>query len=317
MFPEAFFNPIQVANIMDQARSDRRKPIIANGGEAMTLLQILNDLKASDDNWVYYPDFKSLTSTDGNSVHELTRIFWMSPYQREMGKRYGDVLQVDVSEGRNMYNFYLTTFVLVDDENRSRNLAYCMHDRQDAPTFEWMFQRLDLHLNSGCKFTAIFSDRDLALIAAVEKVWHHVFHGHCLWHLLKNLAKNLEPLLQGEFNKFMADFWSVYRVGSPPMFLEKWGILLNNWLIAAPYLNKNIFPDRDTFAWPWVGVRFLAGLRTTGRVESEHKTHKLAGLCSSSTFTEVFELLHDRVNQQKDLAEWQEYKVCPILEFLN
>ena len=95
------------------------------------------------------------------------------------------------------------------------------------------------------------------------------------------------------------------------------GHSVNNWPIAAPDLNKNIFPDRDTFAWPWVGVRFLAGLRTTGRVESEHKTHKLIGLCSSSTFTEVFELLHNRTNQQKDLAEWQEYKVYPILEFLN
>ena len=178
----------------------------------MTLLQKINGLKASDENWVCYPDFKlSSTSTEDNSVHELTRLFWMSPYQRELGKRFGDVLQVDVSEGHNGYNFYLTTFVMVDGENNSRNLAYCLHDRQDAPTFEWMFQHLDPFLNSGCVFSAIFSDRDGAIIKAVEKVWPEVFHGHCLWHLLKNIRKKLGPLLQGEFSKFMSDFWDVYR----------------------------------------------------------------------------------------------------------
>jgi hypothetical protein len=127
----------------------------------MMLLQKINDLRAIDENRVCYPDFKlSSTSTDGNSVREIMRLFWMSLYQRELGKRFGDVLQVDVSEGRNVFNFYLTTFAIVDGESNSRNLAYCLHDRQDesSPLSNGSSDiYIDLFLISGCKFSAIFS----------------------------------------------------------------------------------------------------------------------------------------------------------------
>lgn len=280
----------------------------------MTLLQKVNDLKASDDAWVCYSDFKPVSiSTDDDSIHELTNFFWMSPYQVKLAERFGGVVQVDVSEGRNVYNFYLTTFVIVDGENKSRNLAYSLHNRQDALTFEWMFRRLDMYLNKGYPFTAIFSDRDPAIISAVEKVWPGIFHGHCLWHLLKNIKKRVGRLLLGEFNRFMSDFWKVYSMGSPPMFVEQWANLLRTWPIAAPYLSSSIFPDRDTFAWAWVGTRFLAGMRTTGRVETEHKNYKLHGLSASSTFNEVFDLLNDRTVLQKELAIWQRYKVRTIM----
>ena len=159
-----------------------------------------------------------------------------------------------------------------------------------------MFCRLDSFLNIRCEFMTIFSDYDSTLITAINAIWSHIFHDHCLWHLWKNFWKNLGSLLQEEFNAFMMDFWNVYWMRLSFIFIEKWGILLQNWSRAAQYLNNNIFPDRDMFAYSWVGMRFLAGLRIIEWVECEYKIYKLHELCDSFIFNKIFDLLYKHTN---------------------
>jgi hypothetical protein len=50
----------------------------------------------------------------------------MSPYQLALARLYGEVITLDVSENRNAYKMHLTTLVVVDGKNRTRNIAYCL-----------------------------------------------------------------------------------------------------------------------------------------------------------------------------------------------
>lgn len=94
----------------------------------MILFQRFNYLKANDDDWIYYSDFKSSILEDEIIIHELTRIFWISLDQYEMGKCYDDILQVNVSENRNIYYFYFIIFILMNEENKSWNLVYYIYN---------------------------------------------------------------------------------------------------------------------------------------------------------------------------------------------
>jgi len=214
-----------------------------------------------------------------------------------------------------MYDFYLTTFVVIDAENNTRNIAYCVSENQDEETFEWMFRHLNQYLPP--KFVAIFSDRAAAIANAIDTVWPNVFHGICLWHLQKNIVENLSSRLGGRFRAFMRDFWNVYRQGSPAAFYREWTLMFRRWPQASDYLQNHIWPDREKWAWAWVGMRFLAGIRTTGRVESEHRQHKTAGLGRGSTITDMFEVLNHRTSEQKDRELAARYQVNPRIECLR
>ena len=98
-------------------------------------------------------------------------------------------------------------------------------------------------------------------------------------------------------------------MGSPDSFMVAWHRLVEAWPAAEEYLMKSIFPDQEKWAWAWVGTRFLAGIRTTGRVEAEHKNYKLLGLSRTCTLNDLFDVLNARTDEQEDQDKLRRYKV--------
>lgn len=71
------------------------------------------------------------------------------------------------------------------------------------------------------------------------------------------------------------------------------------------------------WGWAWVGTRFLAGIRTTGRVEAEHWVHKQKGLTRRSSLNEVFDVLNDRSLEQKHNEFMKRYEVFQLIRKAN
>jgi len=115
-----------------QSRADERQAIRAQGGQVSTLLNMLEKLESQEQGWHH--------SFWHNENDRLARFFWMSPYQIALAHLHGDILIVDVTENKNVYGMYLTIFVIIDGEYRSRNIAYCLSDRQDQPMFVWALE---------------------------------------------------------------------------------------------------------------------------------------------------------------------------------
>src|SRR5437762_12840901 len=101
---------------------------------------------------------------DGNSPciwkEGHTRLWWMSPYQQLLAKFFGFVLLLDSSEGKNMFDYHVTTFIVIDGNNKSRNIAYCVHKGRDGETFAWMFGHVKSTIAQWQKPESIWSDRD-------------------------------------------------------------------------------------------------------------------------------------------------------------
>jgi hypothetical protein len=190
----------KITNIQQQARRDQ-----ASGGtDVGDLVDALQKLKRSK-GWDFAT--KNINKT-------LTRLWWIDPDQMALLRDYGEVIVLDVCEGRNLYDYHLSTLIVVDGANATRSVGYCMHEQQDTDTFVWLFNCMAPYIPVGdpqnpriAKFTAIFTDRDAAMAAAILAVWGGtVFHGICLWHLLQNMVKRLSGILRGEFQQFMHHF---------------------------------------------------------------------------------------------------------------
>jgi MULE transposase domain len=308
---ERSINPKQVSNIMTQTRSDGIAHTAEHGGDIAMLVNRLAECKREDPGWEY--DLQ--LDLDGR----IDRIWWMNPYQHTLARFHRDVIVLDTCEGRNLWDFHPTTFIVIDGNYCSRNIAYGLTAHQNADTFKFLFNsvRNALNLLSGpLKLIAIFSDRHDAIAFAIQMVWPGLFHGHCLWHLYKNLMEKLQKLLHPDYLIFKAEFTEVCNMGSPASFEIAWARLLQKFPEATAYLTTHIYPDRKKWAWAWVGTRFVAGLRTSGRAECEHRVYKLMGLnrgygkpCAvvwfslsnnRTTFNVIFTKLNDRSEQQAD-----------------
>lgn len=290
--------------MINQTRQDKREYVSKFGGDIGLIVNRLSHLKLTDDRW----DFAVHTKPDGT----VSRLWWINPYQRTLAGIYGDILVLDVSEGRNLYDYYLTSFIVVDGEGNSRNIAHAVSEQQDEHTFCWIFRQMNKHLSIS-KFIGIFTDRGTGIDPAIREVWPNIFHGLCLWHIQKNITENLSGLLNINYVHFKNEFWEVYRMGSPDSFEIAWQRLLNNWPEAVTYLMDNLYPDKEKWAWAWVGTRFLAGIKTTSRVEAEHKHFKQIGLGRGINFNELFDILTDRSQEQKDQDFLKRYRVRRVL----
>ena len=68
-------------------------------------------------------------------LNQLNHLFWMNPYQKILAKFFGDVIILDTCHGKNLYDYALTTFIVIDGDNESRNIGYCLHLYENKETF--------------------------------------------------------------------------------------------------------------------------------------------------------------------------------------
>ncbi|KAJ7447816.1 hypothetical protein FB451DRAFT_1054258 [Mycena latifolia] len=99
-----------------------------------------------------------------------------------------------------------------------------------------------------------------------------------------------------EWPNFLRDFWAAYYAVSPEEFDRLWAILPARYVNGRPYLAE-LYSQRDRWAYAWVGNMFTAGVRTTGRAESENSVNKGLGGPKVSLF-QAYTALNERTKTQ-------------------
>ena len=183
----------------------------------------------------------------------------------------------------------------------TRNIAYSLHTSETADEHEWALDCLFAVLPP-CADRVFFSDADLGLDLAVSRrpSSEIAFHGRCLNHLDGNIVRKTAPLLGPLYQSFREAFWMVYYSISPTALEESWNDLLAKFPAAQPYLENEIWPDRERWAWCFVAPRFTCGVRTSGRVEGENSVNKQMGDSKTSVYDLAMKLI-TRAEAQGDL----------------
>lgn len=96
----------QISNAIASARRRAREEIASLGGDAVAVLQRLEELKEEDPCWRYRTQF----SEDGT----LTALWWQSPEQADLLSEYPDVIINDCTYNRNQYGYPLNIGVGID-----------------------------------------------------------------------------------------------------------------------------------------------------------------------------------------------------------
>lgn len=290
-FPDHKLDPRQIRNVMYEVHRRATEDMDRLGGDFASIYASCEAALETD------PGFIRRTELDANL--RPVYLFWANGEQAALAREHSDVLVVDGTYNTNKYGFTLTIGIVVDGFGHSRNVWYCIHQRDDQPTMNQMMRH---HLLVALRSPdLVASDRQPSLIAAVALVLATAFHVYCLHHLTGNIDQRLRSALGGEWEAFLADFWGVYRAVSPAAFDHLWGNLLARFPRAAQYLQTELYDCRNHWAWAWIAVRFTLGIRTNGRSEAENRIIKFF-THAKGTAADLWAALNFRTQDQHEAA---------------
>ncbi|XP_028116443.1 PKS-NRPS hybrid synthetase CHGG_01239-like [Camellia sinensis] len=148
------------------------------------------------------------------------------------------------------------------------------------------------------------TDRELALMNAIQKIFPSARHLLCRWHSSKNVLTKCKKMFetQQKWEKFNHEWNSVVYSSSEIQYEERLKSLLKefgSYPDAVKYVMDTwLVPYRDKFVAAWTDTCMHCGNVTTNRAESAHaKLKRQLGSCQVS-FQASFEKIHSLLELQ-------------------
>ena len=192
---------------------------------------------------------------------------------------------------------YLSLTIVVDNHARSRMVATAVVSDETKEIYQWILECLLSATNLAPN--VLFTDADPAMVATIHESLPTTKHNYCIWHIRKNLDKNLKGKLHGEYSNFVTAWNKCRNSFLENEFKKKFDELLIKFLAVSKYLKRSLGTDVTSWALCYTHRSFNAGIQTTQRVESYNSLIKRS-VKSSTTLFELdtqIQLLLDKEEQ--------------------
>jgi hypothetical protein len=296
-YPDFPIKPQNLSNAITRARGTAQEKV----ADATQLYNQLMAKQRDEPGWFV----EALIQGESN---RLAGLFWMRPSQISLYQQFHDVVLNDNTHKSNRYNMYLSVTLVVDNHDRSRLVATALLSDETISSYQWVLECLKKSSSNVIPCT-LFTDGDLAMMAAMQRAIPETKHNLCLFHILQNITNRLHSALGSKWKQFLKDFLICRNSLTPEEFETKWSMLKKQYPEAASYLNRALDSDKTSWAVCYTQCSFTAGIQSTARVEGYNHILK-EGLSSSSTIflldeviqrrldtEEQYEHVHDLVNQ--------------------
>lgn len=167
-------------------------------------------------------------ATDVDEKNQLVRVFWMTPGQRDLFRRYGDVLVHDNTYRTNRLGLPLHNFVVVDCEFKTRLVATALSRRETKEDYKWVLSKLQ-EATEGLLPKVMMVDQDAAMDRTLPLVFQGVHVINCIWHIQENLRKHLSCRLKERYNQFFSMFKTACCALTAGEFERIWARILQNF----------------------------------------------------------------------------------------
>jgi hypothetical protein len=287
-FPDVPWSKQRVKNLYRQNGHDART-------DAHDLVEELLEAQRQDPRWSVVPDWDKETG-------ELKKLFWMTPEQCELAKKYPWVWIHDNTYKCNRYALALGLWSTVSIGGHTVELAACLVNKEDTDAYEWQFKCMQKAV--GYSPHCLFTDADPAVHAAVRQCFGpETDHFWCLWHIGKNLVEKLRPKDVSSFDAFRRDFYRAQRQPDKEIFKRMWTTILERYPKYYDYLAKNSgLHHVERWALAWQVGTFTAGMTGTSRGEGLNRQQKRY-LSKRSTLMKVAIQVKARREEEKLIQE--------------
>src|SRR5277367_5618593 len=292
-FSDATINPKNVYNAICIFR--RGQKVIKT--DAAETYDKLMKLQREDHGWFVE------ARLEGDDNH-LTGLFWMRPSQIELWQKFHDVAINDNTSQTNKYRMYLSLTIVVDNHARSRMAATAVVSDETKETYQWILGCL-LRATNGLAPKVLFTDADPAIVVAIHDTLPTTKHNYCIWHLRRNLEKNLKGKLHNKYNDFVKEWNQCRNSFSEEEFRIRWRVLLAHYSEARKYLERALGTDVTNWALCFTHRSFNAGIQSTQHVKSYNALIKKS-VKSSTTLYELDIQIQLQLDKEEQFERLQE-----------
>ncbi|XP_068339031.1 protein FAR1-RELATED SEQUENCE 2-like [Pyrus communis] len=124
----------------------------------------------------------------------LTHLFFAHSISIAMTKSYSNVFVMDCTYKTNKYKMPLLDIIGVSSFNTSFYSCFAFMQKEEEEDYVWALSMFSKLLGIDNHPVAIISDRELALMKAIESVFPRTTNILCVWHIEKNILTNYSGL---------------------------------------------------------------------------------------------------------------------------
>ena len=106
---------------------------------------------------------------------------------------FGDVVTFDTSFGTNKEYRPFGVFLGLNQFRETTIFGAALMFDETFDSFKWLFETF-LAAHDGKQPRTIYTDQDVAMGKAIERVFTASYHGLCTFHIMQNAVKHLCPL---------------------------------------------------------------------------------------------------------------------------
>jgi len=216
----------------------------------------------------------------------------MSLTQIALWLEYHDVILNDNTAKTNHYQMPLSLFLAIDNNTRSRLVAQALVSDETTESYKWI-----LECTKKATMTELLVFVDPTADATIGQIYLTIYPIYCIFHISKNLPKNLKSKLCDQYNSFVCDFFICRNNVCEELFYQKWASLIEKYPSVKDYLMRALYSSRQAWSRIFTSKIFIAGIQTTSCVEGFNNIikHELA---ANSTLYDLASVLDARLENE-------------------
>ncbi|XP_058752962.1 PKS-NRPS hybrid synthetase cheA-like isoform X1 [Vicia villosa] len=259
-------------------------------------------------------------------------IFWAHPDSVKLLNLFPTVLIMDATYKTNKYRQPLFEIVGMTSTELTFAVAFAYMECEQTESYIWVLDKLkQLFVKKDVVPQVILTDRDLALMKAVEVVFPTTHNLLCRFHINQNVGMKCKEYVMKDMRETIGTLWkdvvwasNEVEYGVRLQYLEQACFACTNFLDYVK--NTWLIPHRQRFVGAWINQVLHFGNTTTNRVESAHwKLKQMLGN-SLGDMVKVWEAMNSnlkiqigniRASFQKSFYEVEHAHISPFYDNLR
>lgn len=267
------FTKRDIYNVRHRQRKDKR--------HGQPAIQALIQYYKDKDDWI--------CTYDIDESNKIRSIFITHATCVHLSQNFDTVFLLDCTYKTNRLGMPLLVVVGITALNTTFIAGYVFLSEENFTTYSWALNTFKAWVNvNPC---VLVTDREMALINAIDNVYPGAKHLLCLWHIAKNILAKTKKFFVGanEFNNFYQLVTTSFYAKTTEDFMTQWNVLSVLYLDhpAFRYVSETWFQHRQKFVVAWTKQHCHLGAQVTSRVESVHSAIKKYVQSSSLDLLEV------------------------------
>ncbi|KAK2383491.1 protein FAR1-RELATED SEQUENCE [Trifolium repens] len=255
-------NPESVvdAKIIYRKRNMLQKQERGHSTEMQHLLQWLDDAK-----YVTWNRRKD----DGSDV--LSDIFWAHPESIKLLNLFPIVFVMDCTYKTNKYRQPLLQIIGITSTDLTFAVGFSYMESEKTDNYRWALDKLkELFSKQDIFPQVILTDRELALMNAIEIVFPHSVNMLCTWHINKNVNARMAVHVPKDMRELLQNLWyNVVSSQNEVEFQQRLNELDQACVNSSKFVDyiNNIWltPHKERFVHAWTNKVMHLGNTTTNR----------------------------------------------------